>query len=386
MSLGILHFIYTIFGEITYHSVCWTYLYNKISPNMQEKDIFLDFDCNKSKLQYDYKKYIEIFKNKYSFYNNKNIIIIDNYNLNNSKNTYKNIELNTIKLKKQNKIALLIKRFRKTKDDDYITWYNSRQWYTNMKFTNNIEAINIKSYDNLKLNGVLVKNNIENNNNFVIVVHGYGGNYFCHLDIGYGFYKYLGCNVLFITHRGYKYSSGNYTSLGWKESYDIYKWIQYIVKKYPKANIILWGISMGGTSVLMTSSMNLPKNVKLCISDCAFNCFSDLCKTIVKKAKLSKTIGYPLISSMCTIARLNNTNLKFKVQNYLKKSKLPILFIHGTSDELIPFKHSVKLFDTYNNDKRLLLVKYADHCKASIYAQDLYWSTIYDFAKNYIDF
>ena len=389
MLLGIIPFVYTFFGEISYHAIFWTKLYKNKFNVINEYDILLNIDRNNLNIIDDHKKYIDIFNTKYNFYNNKPIVIIYNSNLNIEKNKlhYQNIINNSKnKKKKKNKLALLIRRFRKTQEDDAVNWYNSRLWYTKMKYTNNIEDVNIKSHDNLTLHGSLIKNNIDNNNNFVIIAHGYGGNYYCHIDIAYGFYKYLGCNVLLINQRSYGNSEGDYTSLGWKESIDIYRWIHYIVKNYPNANIILWGISMGGASVLLTSSMKLPKNVKLCISDCAFNNFVDLCKEIIKKTKLTKLIFYPIIHSMITSSRLHNTYINFSIKNYIKNTKIPILFIHGISDELINFKHAITLFKSYPNDKRLLLVKYADHCKASIYAQDLYWSTIYDFAKNYITF
>ena len=256
-----------------------------------------------------------------------------------------------------------------------------------MKYLNRIENISIKSFDNLNLAGFLIKNNIKNNNKFVIICHGYGGNHFCHLDIGMGFYKYLGYNVLFIDQRSYGDSEGKYCSMGWKESADIYKWIKYIVKNYPHSEIIIWGISMGGASVMRTCSLKLPKNVRLCISDCGFNKFINVAENVIKNFRIPKIIGYPIISSIIIVARIRNKiNLKYSCNEYLKKSKLPLLLIHGTKDILVPVQNSIDIFKSYNNDKKLILVKYADHCKASVFAKDIYWKIIYDFSKKYISY
>lgn len=386
MLLGLLPFIYIFIGDVSFHCIFWTRLFQRSFNNLTEDNVLINLTKDDILYDFDSKKYIENLNKKYII-KNKKVLIIDNFNLKNYKEKLEDKNDIYIKENKKGKLKKIIKKFRKTEEDDYINWQKSKKWYSRMKHLKKIENVSIKSYDNLNLAGFLIKNNIEKNNKFVIICHGFGGNHFCHLDIGMGFYKYLGYNVLFIDQRGYGDSEGEYCSMGWKESVDIYKWIKYIVKNYPNSEIVIWGISMGGASVMRTSSMNLPKNVKLCISDCGFNNFINVAKNTLKTFKISKIIGYPLISSIITVARLRNkTNLRYTCSEYLKKSKLPLLLIHGTNDLLVPVQNSIDIFKSYNNDKKLVLVKYADHCKASVFAKDLYWKIIYDFSKNYINY
>ena len=386
MSLGLLPFIYILVGDISFHCLFWTRLFQRSFNNLTENDVLTYLSKDDILYNFNSKKYIEDLNKKYKL-EDKKIIIIDNFKLKNYKDTEEENDDIYNKTNKSSKLKTIIKKFRKTEDDDHINWYKSKKWYSKMKFLNNIENIFIKSHDNIKLAGFLIKNDIKNNNKFVIICHGFGGNHFCHLDIGMGFHKYLNYNVLFIDQRGYGDSEGEYCSLGWKECIDIYRWIRYIIKNYPNSEIILWGISMGGASVMLTSSLKLPKNVKLCISDCGLNKFTNIGKNVIKNFKIPKIIGYPIISAIITVARIRNkSNLRYVCSDYLKKSKLPLLLFHGTNDLLVPVENSIEIFKNYDKDKKLVLVKYADHCKASVFAKSLYWKIIYDFSKKYIDY
>jgi hypothetical protein len=46
--------------------------------------------------------------------------------------------------------------------------------------------------------------------------------------------------------------------MGYDDSRDILRWIDWILEKDPAARIILHGISMGAATVLMTTGYNLP--------------------------------------------------------------------------------------------------------------------------------
>ena len=51
--------------------------------------------------------------------------------------------------------------------------------------------------------------------------------------------------------------------------------IQQILKKDPNAEIALFGVSMGGATVMMTSGEDLPSNVKVIIEDCGYSTVMD---------------------------------------------------------------------------------------------------------------
>ena len=52
-------------------------------------------------------------------------------------------------------------------------------------------------------------------------------------------------------------------------------------------SIFLFGISMGGGTVLMASGQRLPRNVKGIVADCPFNSPKDIIKHVCRKIKMN---------------------------------------------------------------------------------------------------
>ena len=93
----------------------------------------------------------------------------------------------------------------------------------------------------------------------------------------------LNHNVILACQRACGKSEGSVVTFGVKESRDCLTWIDYAIKKFgEEVNIIIGGVSMGGSTVLMTASKNLPKNVKYVLCDCGFSSQKDIIKKVIK--------------------------------------------------------------------------------------------------------
>lgn len=133
-----------------------------------------------------------------------------------------------------------------------------------------IELFNIQSYDNLELYARVLRQE-KKTNKLAIVVHGFMNNYKDVQTYAKYFYE-KGYNVLAVDNRAHGLSGGEYIGMGWVDRLDLLKWIEYVIKKFGKSvQIALFGISMGGATVLMASGEELPPNVKCIIADSAFN-------------------------------------------------------------------------------------------------------------------
>ena len=118
----------------------------------------------------------------------------------------------------------------------------------------------IDSFDHKKLKAFLFRYN--DSHKYLIFAHGYTGNVngkgkFCH----YFLEKYQ-ANVLLIEERAMSTSKIFWCTMGYRESKDLYSWVNYIVSIDKDAEIILYGESMGGATTLRTLAYDLPKNVK----------------------------------------------------------------------------------------------------------------------------
>ena len=67
---------------------------------------------------------------------------------------------------------------------------------------------------------------------------------------------------------------------------------------------------------------------------------------------------------------------KFPNQSHIRQTNIPILLIHGTKDQIIPYWHSQVLYDSIPGPKQLLTVEGADHNDVAIVAGEQYGRTI----------
>lgn len=264
-----------------------------------------------------------------------------------------------------------IKRLFKGKGTFKLTSSESKTWFKN----SNYKEVYIKSFDKKKLHAYEIKNKL---NTWVIIVHGYTNNALEMLDVAYNFYK-KGYSILLIDQRAHGKSDGIYSTHGFYERKDMLSWIDYINKK-KKTKIILYGISMGGTVIMRTVGENLPNNVICAIEDCGFISNYD---QFYNQLKYLKFLPKPIISSFNIFSSIffGFNIYKFKPEEILMNGKIPFMFIHGSSDKLVPPKNAYDAYQLYKGKKKLLIIDGAKHMKSSIQDSKKYYNEIFSFIK-----
>ncbi|MDR1466936.1 MAG: alpha/beta hydrolase [Oscillospiraceae bacterium] len=218
----------------------------------------------------------------------------------------------------------------------------------------------ITSFDGLKLSATSFKN--ESSNKWIIAVHGYASNRTRLYDRVQGFFE-QGFNVLSIDCRGCGKSQGDFMTMGLLDRLDVIDWCKMIIEKQPKCEIVLYGTSMGGATVMMASGENeiLPKNIKCIVEDCGYTSARNIfCFQLKDQFGLPP---FPIINALNLVTKIR---AKFDLNQascieQLKKNKLPIMFIHGTKDEFVPFDMVHELFKSTNAEKKLYTVNGAGH-------------------------
>lgn len=254
-------------------------------------------------------------------------------------------------------------------------------------FENNSQEKYIESFDHLKLHYYVIKNRIPTNK-WVIIAHGYNRSAVYHSLNALNFYN-MGFNILVSDARGHGKSEGSYIGMGYKDRLDILSYIYEIIgtsgNNQKEPEIILYGCSMGAATILMALGEKLPNNVKAAISDCAYT--SAWAELSYQLKKILKMPAFPILNFMSLMTKLHagyfleNANAKKK----LKKSKTPVLFIHGGIDTLVPTKMTDQNYKAANSPKEKLIIKNAGHAQSSKVDPDLYWHTIFNFISKYID-
>ena len=235
---------------------------------------------------------------------------------------------------------------------------------------------------NLKLHAYEIKSN-EESDVWTIVIHGYMSKGIAMTEYSQKFNE-RGYNVLMVDLRGHGLSEGDYIGMGWHDRLDIIDWIDYIISKNQNSKIMLFGISMGAATTMMTTGENLPSNVKLAISDCGYTSVWD--EFSYKLNQLFNLPEFPVLYAANTICKIR-ANYSFKdasAVEQLKKSKTPTLFIHGNADDFVPFEMLDEVYNVANCEKERLVIDGAGHALASTVDEDTYWKTIDNFISRFI--
>jgi fermentation-respiration switch protein FrsA (DUF1100 family) len=86
----------------------------------------------------------------------------------------------------------------------------------------------------------------------------------------------LGYNVLMPDARAHGESQGKYIGYGWPEKYDVRKWVKKdLAKEGQNQKVVIFGVSMGGATAMMTSGLKMPKQVKAYVEDCGYTSLKD---------------------------------------------------------------------------------------------------------------
>lgn len=219
---------------------------------------------------------------------------------------------------------------------------------------------------------------------YVIACHGYGNQASGMAENAYVFWQ-MGFNALLPDARGFGQSEGDYAGMGWHERRDIIGWCDYILEEDPQAEIVLYGVSMGGATVMMTAGeADLPEAVRLVIEDCGYTSVWD-----EFAAQLDQLFGlptFPLLDVTSLVTQLK-AGWNFKEASALKQIEactIPVLFIHGEADTFVPYEMVHTLYEAAACPKALFTVPGAAHAESASVDPEGYWGAISDFLAEYL--
>ncbi|WP_407692015.1 alpha/beta hydrolase [Radiobacillus deserti] len=246
------------------------------------------------------------------------------------------------------------------------------------------KSVSIVSDDELKLKlHANLFENEEETSKWVIVAHGYTGEAADMTRYVRHFYE-QGFNVVAPDLRGHGQSEGEYIGMGWHDRMDMLQWIDQITEKDPNAQIALFGISMGGATVMMTSGEDLPSNVKVIVEDCGYATVSDV--FIYQLKDLFGLPEFPVMqaANMVTKVRAGYELYEASAVKQVAKSTTPMLFIHGDADTFVPYQMLDEVYDAAKVEKEKLVIPGAGHGEAEKVDPELYWDTVWGFVGKYM--
>lgn len=247
----------------------------------------------------------------------------------------------------------------------------------------NTEETTIVSEDGLNLWGKLYFQQ-EESDKWVIIAHGYTSSHEDVQPIALNFYN-QGYNVLTPDMRAHGNSEGKYIGMGWLDRKDMLLWIDYVLSLDSNSQIVLYGESMGGATVMMTSGEDLPSNVKAIVEDCGYTSVQEMFE-----AQLYERFGLPSfpilnVAEIVTEIRAKYNFHEASALEQVKKSKTPILFTHGGNDTYVPTEMVYRLYEAANCEKDILVIDGAGHGSAPDVDPTTYYDKVFSFLDKYIN-
>lgn len=258
-------------------------------------------------------------------------------------------------------------------EQGYLDWFDGKA-----------EDVYLENREGKTLHGFSIKK-YSTSHSYVIICHSMTANARDMAAFAYHFYD-LGFNVLLPESRGFGESEYEKTSFGYHERYDVADWANMIAEEDGQASIFLFGMGLGGSTVLMASSLEMPANVKGIISDSAYANLHDLFKENAKD--MYNLPSFPLVNIASTYNGIvNDWNFKdVDVIEEVRNSKLPILFIHGGDDRIVPVEHSNDLYEACTAEgSDHLHISGASHCGSMARKTEKYWMNVDGFILDNIE-
>lgn len=201
------------------------------------------------------------------------------------------------------------------------------------------EEVNFKSKDGTPLSGwfVPVQGKSKGKAKATIVFsHGNAGSIGHHL----GFHLWLvdeGYNVLTYDYRGFGKSGGKVDRRGMLD--DVRAAFDYVAKRpdIDPGRLVSMGHSLGGAKTLVALSEAPVRGLRAVVTDAAFASYQAMAR------QLGGEVGGKLVSDEWA-----------PKDSVAKIAPLPLLIVHGTNDEVVPFAQGKQLFEAAKEPKTML--------------------------------
>lgn len=242
------------------------------------------------------------------------------------------------------------------------------------------KLVDTVSFDGLKLVARYYSNKSDIT---VIMFHGYRSSAVRDFSCAIKMYMDKGYNVLLCDQRSHGLSEGKLITFGVKESRDVLAWVEVATERFGAKKVILSGMSMGASTVLLSCKHGLPDAVKAIIADCGFTSPVDIMKKVAKNnLKINATPFLPFLNVFCRIFG-GFSIYKADTASAIKDCDVPILFIHGKCDELVPCEMTEASFKSANEKSKLVMIDGARHGLSFLVDRETVEKELFDFIEKY---
>ncbi|KAK9455059.1 Alpha/Beta hydrolase protein [Dipodascopsis uninucleata] len=206
------------------------------------------------------------------------------------------------------------------------------------------------------------------NGKTVIIFCANAGNMGHRLPIASAFYKILQYNVILFSYRGYGLSTGKPSESGLKiDSETVFNYVKS-ENDLKDTSKILFGQSLGGAAAIYIAE-KFEDDVHGLIIENTFRSIPSLIPSVLPIAQYFTFLCHQVWSSETLLPRI---------------TKIPVLFLSGQKDEIIPPAQMRYLYDICKSPNKVWR-EFANATHNETFLKDGYWTSIIDFSNDFID-
>lgn len=159
--------------------------------------------------------------------------------------------------------------------------------------------------------------------------------------------RQLGFSVLMFDYRGYGLSKGNFPNelQVYQDSQAAWNYLQN-VRQIPPEQIMIYGESLGG-AIALDLALRQPEAVGLVLQ----SSFTSMVEAI-RHRKIFQIFPVSLLLTE-----------RFDSLSKVRSLRVPVLFLHGSEDSVVPAEMSQQLYEASAEPKQLFLISGADHVR-----------------------
>lgn len=219
---------------------------------------------------------------------------------------------------------------------------------------------------------------------YMILQHGFHG-YVKELSYEAKHFYEAGYQLLMPSMRAHGLSGGALITMGLLEHEDTCMWIRYLRAMDPKAEIYIYGVSMGAATTLLALAEQEGVYVKAAISDCAYSTAIGVFDSVLKKRLWIPYEWYLYASDDWIYRRTGIMIRESRPVDIVDKITTPVLFIHGDADDLVPCEMVDALYARAICEKERLIISGAGHALASSKDPKTYWERVDHFLEQHAE-
>jgi fermentation-respiration switch protein FrsA (DUF1100 family) len=218
------------------------------------------------------------------------------------------------------------------------------------------QELSLRAEDGVRIHGWFLP--VKDSRGSAVFCHGNAGNISHRLDRALLLQSRLRLDVLLFDYRGYGKSEGSPDEPGtYRDARAAYRWLRE--HGQPPERIVIFGESLGSAIAL---DLALGSPARALVLESPFTSIRDMARAV-----------YPFLP-VWPLVRTRYDNL-----GKIGRLRMPLLVLHGDSDNVVPFAQGRRLFEAAPEPKRFYAIPGASHNDTYVAGGEPYWRAIAEF-------